>query len=378
MTPSLRTDVQSCRCVLVPNNERGGLKAELCSSEQRYLDRQVNMGTPMFISVELSSTQPQSTSDVGFPVLPRLQAIDDPKYAELRARAFPGDSSAVFMAAFARIADGEVKSRPKRVYTDPRTPHRPRHDMESLHWVVLWAFIRAAPIPRRDIDHSAYSCFCTATKTLLDHSFGDEVNRSGFRIWPPVAGLDPLLKRYAPLIEDMAMYVSMPWHLYEPDPAVPRDHAHIALQRMLLSELVQLGGDTQDDVFFDPTNPRATRDFWDSVVRREVPISCPDDSGSPKFRTVLVGITGGDAPMRPLKRSLLDREIEAVERDLRPPKRRLRSTDWAFRKSRDGADEESAGEPVDNADDDSRISAGVPGCSELTASCGLASELTFP
>lgn len=41
----------------------------------------------MFILVELSTERPQPTSDVVFPVLPRLQAINGPTYAALRERA---------------------------------------------------------------------------------------------------------------------------------------------------------------------------------------------------------------------------------------------------------------------------------------------------
>lgn len=93
--------------------------------------------------------------------------------------------------------------------------------MDSLHWVVLWAFLRAAPIPSRDIDRCSSSALCKVTNSLVDHSFGDEVVRAGVRIWPPVGVLDPLLERYAPLLEDTATRIAMPWHLFESNLAVP-------------------------------------------------------------------------------------------------------------------------------------------------------------
>lgn len=105
---------------------------------------------------------------------------------------------------------------------------------------------------------------CRVTNGLLDHSFGDEAVRAGFCILPPVALLDPLLERYGPLLEDMATYIAMPWHLYESDGAltVPWGHAHSAFCRMgLLSKIVMLvpggPGGQVDDIFSTQRHPGA-------------------------------------------------------------------------------------------------------------------------
>lgn len=338
----------------------------------------------MFVSVELSAPRPQARSVLERTVLERLQVIDDPRYADLRKRACPGDSDVAFMAAIADVVERENKrvATPagRRASSNPLSLHRPRHDMESLFWVTLWALIRASPIPGCAVDMLSYDTLCTVGNNLLDHKLGSETNRASYLTVPPVDALHPVFERYKSLIADMAMYISIPWELYETIvPGLPDDHAHIAFRRMFLSEICKLvpGGGVENILFNrkKPRTIRTTTNFGQDRVTRPsrdtgtpapapqpVPISSVV-SNSSAFQQLLTNAWRSDTAIPPLvlsdtpsqrgsKRSVHDRDIAALdaeeeveEQEQQPAKKKLRATTLA--QARPDADKQQKAKKTD-------------------------------
>lgn len=325
----------------------------LYPSERRARDGDLLQGSPMFISVELSSPDPEATSVVTRPVLKRLQAVDDPTYADMRGRAFLEDAGGPFMDAFAQVVDREVERNAsidtEPVRTNPHSLHRPRHDVESFWWVAFWALIRASPLPRcEEEDTGSHAALCTVSDSMLDwECLGNDMARARYLVDPPVKALHPVLRRYGSLLKDMAMYIAMPWHLC--DATVPPTHAHSAFLRMLLSEICapQAGGGGSD-ILLDTTKPRcAVRTHWLEVYARDLsvedalPGSPPDASESLSRR-----YTAGNVAVIPSKRKLKEYDYDALE----PPRKRLRDELWAL-PEQDEQDEQDELEATTRNDD---------------------------
>ncbi|EJD43790.1 hypothetical protein AURDEDRAFT_167169 [Auricularia subglabra TFB-10046 SS5] len=263
---------------LVVDLDHGALMKQLYADT--YDPRKHKSGTPMFVSVELSSEQGEMVGTVTRDLYVRLQALDKREYSDLLARAFPnGDQG--FMAAFRKVQEREL-NRFNVMHddycdarTDPEELHRARHDMESLFWVTFWALFRASPISTIP-DDSPRKTVASAGNAMLDHTLAeDEQPRNGqILLNGKVPSLlhSALRDRAGPLLRDMATYVSIPWHLHTASiPGLPPNHAHIAFTRMLvveIYEIVQAG-----DILFDRTVPRNIR---------HVKNSNQDNSSKPK------------------------------------------------------------------------------------------------
>lgn len=241
---------------------------------KNYKGRQEKTGTPMFVAVELSSKSPIVSGRHSLTaIIDRLATLDRPEYAELRKRAFPDDDFQ-FMARFRHVASEEDKRIAANIeaFTDPDTPHRPHHDVESLYWVLLWAFSRACPLGKSPHGgpNDPFSLFA---EVMLDHRLGEETIRSEKLTGNgPVPDLfDPELRPHIyPALKDLATYLAVPWHLYVND--VHPSHAHVALRRILLPLIhkIQNGKEGFKNVLFDTTQPRTILK-WSAAVNRKSP-----------------------------------------------------------------------------------------------------------
>ena len=122
-------------------------------------------GTPMCISVELSSPIPihvrASHPDDVDGILDRLKKVEL-EQPEIFKLAFPNDTeNAEFMEKLVNALDRFKRLR--RFQTDPQQQHLPHHDVESFYWVFLWSFVRALPInrePENENDQNVNRHFC--------------------------------------------------------------------------------------------------------------------------------------------------------------------------------------------------------------------------
>ncbi|EJD48514.1 hypothetical protein AURDEDRAFT_162472 [Auricularia subglabra TFB-10046 SS5] len=222
-----------------------------------YNGRREKTGTPMFVSVELSSKTAVSSGSTR-----RLASIED-RLAELDnrrdlyARAFPdGDND--FMNNFRYVVEEEKKriAADDKAYTDPKSLHRPHHDVESLYWVLLWAFARACPS-----GHSPHGTLndplTLFADVMLEHRLGEETLRCPLIFGEGVSEevFHPLLREhFYPALEALAIYLSVPWQLYAPD--VHPCHAHVALRRLLLPLIDDIVKKKIPDVSFNTAQPR--------------------------------------------------------------------------------------------------------------------------
>ncbi|EJD52371.1 hypothetical protein AURDEDRAFT_111106 [Auricularia subglabra TFB-10046 SS5] len=224
-------------------------------------------GTPMFIAMEMSKPEGMRFADQPLDRV-RYSLAQAENYTEHFARAFPNGPGS-FMANFDLVVAAEKARIAKKpnVYgapPPPKTRHDWRHDAESIYWVFLWAFARARPLgssPDDDFTDDLNS-FCLA---MFSHSIGGktgEAQRGNYltKLNACNSLFHPGLKELESLFNRIAMYLSIPWYLYcgdeAPTPLVERDHAHVAIRRIVL------------DFVLDPENANALVIALDTEVPR--------------------------------------------------------------------------------------------------------------
>ncbi|EJD48560.1 hypothetical protein AURDEDRAFT_183450 [Auricularia subglabra TFB-10046 SS5] len=246
-----------------------------------YQPRLRRTGTPMFISLELSATYEIeytfAWSSLG-QVVTKLRSVEEQAFF---TQAFPDDDGR-FMRDLLRVLEAE-KTRDGEATTNPDTPHLPRHDVESFYWVLLWAFSRACPNGSDpdggDISPQLLDTYSQFVNDMLGHKPRFENKRVHylFSLSNCARLLHPkLARRFSSLLKDIAIYLSVPWHLYDTD-LLP-DHAHIAVQRLLLLEQHSLRRDTagddpktkHDDVAFNTVQPRVAQVIENAVLSRSM------------------------------------------------------------------------------------------------------------
>ncbi|EJD48494.1 hypothetical protein AURDEDRAFT_122859 [Auricularia subglabra TFB-10046 SS5] len=226
------------------------------------------IGTPLFISIEKSSKERETMLPLGRSaldgLLKKLGTIDS--YPTQRQRMFPGDEDNGFMGFVEHVFELEAR-RPVRGTTSPGVGHLPRHDVESIFWDLLWALARACPLgsdPLDDVD-GEFSRFLDA---MFKHDYGKETRRPYFTAARFEEILHPQLRRFAPLLEDMLLYLSIPWHLHDVyDEYIGRYHAHIAMERLLFAEIYAITLDPSLDVELDIDQPRIRNLLEDQEYR---------------------------------------------------------------------------------------------------------------
>ncbi|KZV79453.1 hypothetical protein EXIGLDRAFT_782324 [Exidia glandulosa HHB12029] len=216
----------------------------------------VRTGTPMFMACELSSsTKGLVYGDTSLKRLGRkLRAVEE--LGPVFERAFPGDDG-TFMEKFQLVlkAEEERIETGVNVTTDPQTAHLPRHDMESVFWVLLWCLVRACPegAAFEDVKDGDFSNWANG---MLHHTIGNETSR-WFQL-NAAKGLGAMLHEdlahFSTLIQDIAAYLVVPWALYKD--MVDEDHVHTAIRRLLLAQIHALANDPSKDVRLNTMQPR--------------------------------------------------------------------------------------------------------------------------
>ncbi|EJD44234.1 hypothetical protein AURDEDRAFT_166625 [Auricularia subglabra TFB-10046 SS5] len=247
-------------------------------------------GTPMFRSLELFCPSELrvtfNTDQITFSVLVEaFEAIERPEYRGFLMRAFPGDNLD-FAARFKVIVSKETERRAlvrrkiMKPYIPPDVPHAPRHDAESVYWVLLWALGRALPQGEPDEMTSNFNNFCV---DMLGEGAGipSNGNRKQYfdtRLLSDL--LHPSLEAFETVLQRMALYFSIPWELYN----VGRDHAHIAMRRLLLLELLDRGDDLR--IKLNTEHPRRCNVFSRETLKRSLPATALSNTGDTSSVTI--------------------------------------------------------------------------------------------
>lgn len=252
----------------------------------------------MFVSVELSSARELFGNwPAVYSLVPLLHLFEEVEQHPYFKRAFPNDKGD-FLRNFREVLVREHRRAssfdpPK---PQPRISHRPRHDAEAFYWVCLYGLARAHPTSHVDAqddpgehwdpfsdddnanDLERMAEFCVL---MLAHRPGNEHGRSPYltsRAQRQEQVLHSKIKAVAPLLENIATYLSIPWYLYEEQepedeqpvedekpveneqPVVSLDHAHHALRRLLLLKIIALdereGAAHEHNFAFDKSKPR--------------------------------------------------------------------------------------------------------------------------
>ncbi|KZV79450.1 hypothetical protein EXIGLDRAFT_846529 [Exidia glandulosa HHB12029] len=233
------------------------------SAEYKYGERiatgaRVRTGTPMFMACELSISSRDDALDYPQSSIlhleSQLEAVDN--LGDVFRRAFPDDDG-TFMKQFRLVLEAEEQRRKTngQASTNPKTPHLPRHDVESVFWVLVWSFARACPVgaPFEDVKNGPFSEWA---HTMLKHTIGNEGAR-----WTLLSGaqflkkiLHPDLAPFSGLLADIAAYLFVPWDLYHD--IVDDDHVHIAIRRLLLAKIHAMNNNPTLDVQLNIMQPR--------------------------------------------------------------------------------------------------------------------------
>ncbi|KAJ8519578.1 hypothetical protein ONZ45_g3475 [Pleurotus djamor] len=132
--------------------------------------------------------------------------------------------------------------------------HHPRHDAESIFWVILIMLLRALPVeangPKNDVNNNQFKQIWEA---FDDHEISSwtDTRQVVFAVngWDRV--LHEELSFVAPLIEELIEQISPEYEFLKPAPDPL--HLHEAIQRLLLKYLDQW---KDRDVLFDPNHSR--------------------------------------------------------------------------------------------------------------------------
>ncbi|KZW03358.1 hypothetical protein EXIGLDRAFT_699225 [Exidia glandulosa HHB12029] len=246
-------------------------------NDHNYKGRRERTGTPMFISLELASKIPLKI--IPDPYLQRLYArFEKSKSDEYIKKAFGDSDDATSrcnqsLRNFKRVVSYELERSKNFVTatTNPNITHLPRHDCESVYMIMSYFLARAfprgpndspsirPPEPVDDDDQDSLERFCDV---MLQHRIGIERSRHKLhfsRAQEEILHAD--LKHFAPVLQHMAAYMYVPWHLYDNETEL--DHAHIAFRWLLLLEIAAIESGEVPDVLFS-THPRL---LWSETGR---------------------------------------------------------------------------------------------------------------
>ncbi|EJD48500.1 hypothetical protein AURDEDRAFT_183410 [Auricularia subglabra TFB-10046 SS5] len=225
---------------------------------RKYRGPRGAVGTPMFISLERASKKPQLRVHNSGEDLEDLKdkLLKVEKFPEFFSRAFPSNDGfdRFISGGFAAEKEREGKTRtPLRDYG-----HHPRHDVESLFWILYWGLARACPLGSDAMD-TIDGDMSRFVQAMLRFSTEQDDRDKYFSVAAIEKILHPRLARFAPLLASMVRYLSVPWHRYhglKVTSDIELYHAHIAFMRLLLEEIRILYESPELDVLLDTTQPR--------------------------------------------------------------------------------------------------------------------------
>lgn len=119
------------------------------------------------------------------------------------------------------------------------TVHHPRHDAESVYWILVVFLLKTIPIGLGNIPDTNFDEFCRAFARIKKHEVGvadDTRNLIWCFEWHKI--LHPGLKEMHQLLEDMTALIT-PEYMYVKNSLV-EDHLHEAMQRRLLKQIVEM------------------------------------------------------------------------------------------------------------------------------------------
>ncbi|KZV94218.1 hypothetical protein EXIGLDRAFT_835099 [Exidia glandulosa HHB12029] len=227
---------------------------------ETYEPRLHRTGTPLLISSELSSPCP-----IRLPARPGGVRTLRNAFKRLEEHVFFKEAfpDAEANNAFLSSLDIVVKFETERSFltivadedssahatTNPHLRHLPRHDVESFYWILLWGLARGNPMGEVHDDRASIKELSIFAWRMINHTIGEDDSdvrqpyMEHLRQTLTAGVLHIRLKFYATMLHNIAVYLSIPWHLYEPYPenksavripALPLEHAHHAVRRIIL------------------------------------------------------------------------------------------------------------------------------------------------
>ncbi|EJD52866.1 hypothetical protein AURDEDRAFT_111384 [Auricularia subglabra TFB-10046 SS5] len=289
---SILGDEDAEPCALVADFDHSAVLSELLARDGAT--RKEKTGTPMFRALELS--YPSALADhfnretLNLDVLvSAFKAIERPEHRSYLLGAFPEDTL-TFASVIKEIVEKEKERRnlvaegdASERYIIKDSPHKPRHDAESVYWILLWALGRALPRGAPDQLTTQYNNFCGA---MLRE--GSAIPGSGCReiyLKPQCVEdiLHPELTCFQEMLVKMATYFSIPWERYKEEFKLGDDHAHIAMRRLLLLKFAQAHPALA--VELDTEHPRRCTVFSKETRQRSLPASTLGKTGDAISKT---------------------------------------------------------------------------------------------
>jgi hypothetical protein len=155
----------------------------------------------------------------------------------------------------------EIIIRAKHFQNPPAFRHMPYHDVESFFWVLFWTLIRSAPSGASDLEIDD-SDFVDAYTMISKHQVGSTMDcRQHWDInEQETSGLHTGLHSIGSILVNMWDYVNIEWIASQHDGAEPpQDHAHEAMIRILLQEIVRLEESDPVAIKIGCRTPKSTR-----------------------------------------------------------------------------------------------------------------------
>ncbi|KZV84672.1 hypothetical protein EXIGLDRAFT_753707 [Exidia glandulosa HHB12029] len=243
--------------VLLTDLDHAGRWKDLIS--ESYKPRIHRTGTPLFVSSELSSPIPIPLPARAAGIMGLRDAFKSLEGDAFFREAFPdAEANNAFLSSLDIVVQSEIdrnylvmfaaEDSPAHATTNPQLRHLPRHDVESFYWILLWGLTRGNPLDEVDGDEATKKLSIFAWK-MIRHTIGEDDSdlrqpyMEHLRQKKTAGILHVRLQFYATMLHNIAIYLSVPWHLYEPYPenrhagrvpTLPLEHAHHAVRRIIL------------------------------------------------------------------------------------------------------------------------------------------------
>ncbi|KAL4246814.1 hypothetical protein ABKN59_008035 [Abortiporus biennis] len=244
--------IQSSRCMLIDFDNASPLLDETgrphpirryLTGTRPYMARAVNRLAPL----------PKDEVTLKFARMPRLtpkaEKIYKASYGERTYKKYNDNGT----------YHGVVLPNPALLLSDdnaPRHCHQPRHDVESVYWLILDTLLRVQP-PNAPEGPESLRMFGEAWRNLVNYeSMENEDKRKYFMDLTTAQFeqmLHPSLRSLAPMLFKLTKQVSPEYAYMESLASPPEEHLHEAFRRILLQQMVDMEG---EDIRLDPSNLR--------------------------------------------------------------------------------------------------------------------------
>jgi len=225
-------------------------------------------GTPMFCAIDISGGEAafRRMLKTIWDIHPASFLLEG-RSKEVYLKHYGSDTYEAFNAHLSCVKHDSLTKRDIFETNSGTILHSAVHDVESLYWIIMWFLIRASPVGNTE---SISVDYVLAAEGMLSHQIGTDkvAARTSFisyerRDWLEV--IHPRCHGLIDMLVNMGSYLGKRWLQF---PDISPYHAHEAVKRLLLKEIIRMM-DEEDPIPIQGPRPlpkKESKDRGDSRV----------------------------------------------------------------------------------------------------------------